>query len=215
MVRNNDKTNFYVLGLHNSGTNLTQKIFSDNKNFKFNGLYLWKHRPLLRQHDLDTIEKNMTSNKNFILIITMRDIFTWIKSMKKKIYETNWNKHINSKIDFKCCNDHFKFDSIVHLYESTCNSHKELKKIYPNRVFFCNYYDMICPQKGYEYYCKLCHDIGKIPNSECSFKKILSRKSKSHGNSVSNNIEAMKKMKISLPDDEILLVQKLQSNIKK
>tara|TARA_Y100000389_G_C17467336_1_gene526856 strand:+ start:4615 stop:5298 length:684 start_codon:yes stop_codon:yes gene_type:complete len=191
-----ERTFISVLGPQNSGTNLVSNIFSlqDKTAEDTDGQKrlddeftirnrLWKH-----EHETSKIQ-NILREPNRKLICVYRDVYTWIKSMKKTPYETSWDGNLDSPVY------NGKYKSILHLYKHLYKNYEILKKRFPNRVFFCSYYELIDNENGYNYYKSLCKKLGIDIKSRYKYDEILSKPSKTHGYSVLNSSESVKRIR--------------------
>ena len=191
-----ERTFISVLGPQNSGTNLISNIFSlqDKSSEDTDGQKrlddeftirnrLWKH-----EHETSKIQ-NILREPNRKLICVYRDVYTWIKSMRKAPYETSWDGNLDSPVY------NGKYKSILHLYKHLYKNYEILKKRFPNRVFFCSYYELIDNENGYNYYKSLCKKLGIDIKSRYKYDEILSKPSKTHGYSVLNSSESIKRIR--------------------
>lgn len=191
-----ERTFISVLGPQNSGTNLVSNIFSlqdktaedTDGQKRFDDEFTIRNRLWKHEHETSKIQ-NILREPNRKLICVYRDVYTWIKSMKKAPYETSWDGNLDSPVY------NGKYKSILHLYKHLYKNYEILKKRFPNRVFFCSYYELIDNKNGYNYYKSLCKKLGIDIKSRYKYDEILSKPSKRHGYSVLNSSESIKKIR--------------------
>ena len=170
----------FVYGPQNTGTNLTQEII------KGYTTCIWKHIG-----DFDRLKKVVEAKNGDIFLFMFRPLSSWINSMKKCPYETNWNGDIDKEVRWETVLwGEYHYENIIELYIHYYENYIELCNTFPN-CFIISYYELI--DNGYGYYCSVAKLCGKEQLTESDYAEILSRPAKEHGTSVKNSDEAIAK----------------------
>ena len=182
-----------VLGPQNSGTNLVCNLFflqdraeNNQEQNRLDDEFTRRNRVWKHEHHINKLEK-LLNDPNRKIICVYRDVYTWLNSMKKESYETQWDGNLTSPVY------NGEYSSIIELYKNLYNNYMILKSRSPRNVIFCRYYDLIDPKYGYDYYKSLTEQLGTNYITKQHYLEILSKPAKSHGGSVSNSLESISK----------------------
>ena len=179
----------YVYGPQNTGTNLTHKII------KGYTTGIWKH-----MLNFDRLKKEVEDKNGDIFLFMFRPLSSWINSMKKCPYETNWNGDIDKEVRGGERGEDGHYENIIELYIHYYENYIELCNTFAN-CFIIGYYELI--ENGYGYYCSVAKLCGREQLTESDYAEILSRPSKEHGTSVKNSDEAIAKKNMPLTQKDM------------
>jgi hypothetical protein len=188
-----------ILGPHNTGTNLLQKILENcrcsliGKNLSplIDNTIIWKHN-----FDFEHIN-NLLQHENNLVIFMYKNIFNWLFSMKKDSYEFDFktihgeatfnglgNKELYNKPFFAPPKKIFK--NIIEVYNIYYANYIDCLNKYKN-IIFLDYAKIIDKTICFSYINNKLKSINLKIFDENNLLKILSEPSKNHGNSVKNS----------------------------
>ena len=180
----------YCLGPFNSGTNLINNILENNQCYDnttstfvdvLRNSDKWFDKCCLKHSfNLDSLNKYILDN-NCYIIVMYKNVFNWLYSIKKASYDLHFDK-----IDKPFTFNGYKFNNLIDVYNNYYNFYIELEQNYEN-ILFLDYYKIINSDNSFNYINNKLHKFNFSLVSEEQFKKVLSKPSKTHGNSIKNS----------------------------
>jgi hypothetical protein len=189
-----------VIGAWNSGTNLIQNILANNECINTHtgnkiDIYpihtpIWKHNPKMM------LVNDIIQDKNNIVVIMYRNVYSWIHSMLKTSYEVKI-RSLDGMVQIENAKhgSNMYFKNIIHLYNHYYINYKNFLENNNNVIFF-DYNKIIDKDKAFDY---INYKLSFLDIQLNSYEKMveqLNKPAKDHGCCVKNCLEANAKLQI-------------------
>lgn len=189
-----------VIGAWNTGTNLIQNILVNNECTNLetgNKIDIYKpHQPIWKHNPKMALVNDVVNNKNNIVVIMYRNIYSWVFSMLKHSYEVkmttpnNVVQIVTPRHGINIC-----FKNIIHLYNHYYTNYRQIAQNNKN-VVLLDYNKIIDKNMAFDY---INYKFAPLDMKLISYDKLLEqldKPAKDHGKSVKNASEAIKQLDI-------------------